>query len=297
MTRASCRPFEACPTLAARIAPLLVLALVAGCGKPQTVVVRKPAAPARLSIPAPFEETRFDFEAWREADWSPAGKWLVREVADAPSGKRVLERKEFDLSGAVLAYDRDEYADVQVSMRFRLLGKGADSEVGIVFRQAAGCYYVAAVEGTGRLGLRGFDGSTMSTSFGGGSMSTSSLQEWRTLKLVAIGDRIQFDLDGDAHVEVEDGRFKKGKVGLWFYGRVPVQVDDLVIRTRAMAVDTFDGLEWNGVTAQARQRFFAWANREPCPCGSGRTLARCRKAGCADALDRGRDVLEQCEGE
>lgn len=62
-------------------------------------------------------------------------------------------------------------------------------------------------------------------------------------------------------------------------------------------VDTFDGLDWAGVSAAARARFFARANTETCACGSGRTLARCRKEGCAKALGQGRDVLEQCEGE
>ncbi|GEM_PF-4207007 len=63
------------------------------------------------------------------------------------------------------------------------------------------------------------------------------------------------------------------------------------------AIDSFDGLDWAGVSAAARARFLARANTEKCPCGSAKTLARCRKEGCAKALDRGRDVLEQCEGE
>src|SRR5258708_36924347 len=50
----------------------------------------------------------------------PAGKWLVKEVSDAPSGKHVLEQTEADPSDnrfPVLIADKGEYTNLACSVK------------------------------------------------------------------------------------------------------------------------------------------------------------------------------------
>ncbi len=276
------------------VASLAIAILLVGCGKPTTPVPSS-AQPARLAIPEPVDEVRLDFEDGKDTDWSPPGKWQVRNVGVAPSGRHVLQRVALDDSAPALTWEGDEFADVEVSAKFRALGQRV-SEVGLVVRYSDGSYNVVRLEPGGRAVLSGCVTGGLDVR-GALSIGPWSVTDWHTLTVAAIGDQIQARLDSAICLTARDPRFKKGKVGLWWIGEDPIQVDDVVIRTHATPVEEFDGLDWNGVAAQARMRFFGWANREECPCGSGRSLARCRKAGCAKALERGRDVLEQCEGE
>ncbi len=273
---------------------LALVALLAGCGKPVTRIPVTSKTTARLSIPPPVDEVRFDFEDWKETDWSPAGKWQVREVDDAPSGKRVLERAALDQSSPSVTWSGDALADVEVSLRFRFTDQAEKTETGIVLRESEGCGYAVRVGFQGQIQLSGCESGRLDSRAFFRAPPVPA-KTWRTLAVVAIGDQIQAQMDGVVCWTTRDARFKKGRVGLWWAGGTPVQVDDFVVRTHVTPVEVFEGLDWDGVAAQARQRFFAWANREPCPCGSGRTLASCRKSGCAEALERGKSVLEQCE--
>lgn len=278
-----------------RAAVLLTLAiLAAGCGDG-----KKPAAgTARLSIPDPADEVRLDFEEWKEADWtSLEGTWALREVADAPSGKHVLEQSSTDKLYPAVVWNGDEFGDVEVSVKFRLVSGDDDASGGIVLREADGRYYVCranALEGNFRLYTYA---ATSRTQIAGVDVTAPAKGAWHTLAMVAVGDRIQCSLDGEVLIDHHDAQFAKGKVGLWTKCDSVTQFDDLVIRSKAVPLDVFAGLDFAGDSAAAKGRFFSRANAEKCPCGSGRTLARCRKAGCAKALERGRAVLEAAESE
>lgn len=278
-----------------RAAALLALALLAaGCGKDA-----KPAAgTARLSIPEPADEVRLDFEEWKEADWTTLeGTWTVREVSDAPTGKHVLEQAATDKTFPVIVWNGDELGDVEVSVKFRPVSGEEDASGGIVLRSADRRYYVCranALEGNFRLYTYA---SGSRTQIAGVDVKAPAKGTWHTLSMIAVGDRIQCSLDGELLIDHKDAQFAKGKVGLWTKCDSVTQFDDLVIRSKAVPLDAFDGLDLAGESAVAKGRFFARANAEKCPCGSGRTLARCRKGGCDKALDRAREVLEACESE
>src|SRR5438477_12376420 len=54
----------------------------------------------------------------------PAGKWLVKEISDAPSGKHVVEQTDADSTDTrfpVLIADKGEYADLDVSVKGKAL--------------------------------------------------------------------------------------------------------------------------------------------------------------------------------
>jgi len=53
---------------------------------------------------------------------------------------------------------------------------------------------------------------------------------WHTMRLVAVGDRMQAWLDGVLSLDHRDSRFKAGRVGLWTKADSVTAFDDLVIR-------------------------------------------------------------------
>jgi hypothetical protein len=57
-----------------------------------------------------------------------------------------------------------------------------------------------------------------------------TLGQWHTVRLVAVGDRVQAWLDGTLHLDQRDSRLKVGKVGLWTKADSITAFDDLVIR-------------------------------------------------------------------
>src|SRR5437016_6368478 len=67
----------------------------------------------------------------------PAGKWLVKEISDAPSGKHVVEQTDADSTDTrfpVLIADKGEYADLDVSVKGKALSGKVDQGIGLVFR-------------------------------------------------------------------------------------------------------------------------------------------------------------------
>src|SRR5438132_6798075 len=59
----------------------------------------------------------------------PAGKWLVKEMSDAPSSKHVVEQTDADSTDTrfpVLIADNGEYADLDVSVKGKALSGNVD---------------------------------------------------------------------------------------------------------------------------------------------------------------------------
>ena len=61
-------------------------------------------------------------------------------------------------------------------------------------------------------------------------MKGPSLGQWHTVRLVAVGDRMQAWLDGTLYLSHQDARFKIGKVGLGTKADSITAFDDLVVR-------------------------------------------------------------------
>jgi hypothetical protein len=57
-----------------------------------------------------------------------------------------------------------------------------------------------------------------------------ALGQWHTVRLVAVGDRMQAWLDGAPYLNHRDTRFKGGRVGLWTKADSITAFDDLTIR-------------------------------------------------------------------
>jgi hypothetical protein len=188
------------------------------------------AAVEELTLPATASLVRFDFEAGGLSGWTTVdGRWVVEDAADAPSGRRVLVQRATENAFAVIVAPGGPYADVDVSVRFKPVSGREDASGGIVFRYAAGRYYVVranALEDNFRL----YDSDRGRHQLASARVAPPTLGRWHTLRVVAVGDRIQGWLDGKLLLDHRDARFRSGQVGLWTKADSVTAFDDLTIR-------------------------------------------------------------------
>ena len=187
------------------------------------------AAPAEVKLPDDSPVHVFDFETRGIEDWTTvAGQWVVEEMADAPSGKKVLVQRatknEFNVTVAP-----GSYADIDVAMKFKPISGREDASGGIVVRFNDGRYYVVranALEDNFRLYAYDRGRRQLATA----RVKAPALGQWHTLRIVAVGDHIQAWLDGTLSLDHRDSRFTSGRVGLWTKAESITAFDDLTIR-------------------------------------------------------------------
>ena len=162
----------------------------------------------------------------------PAGKWVVTEAADAPSGKHVVEQTDGDPTDVrfpVLVADSGEYADLDVSMKAKAISGKVDQGMGLVFRfRDPKSYYIVranALEGNFRL-YRMVEGKRLQ--FASANTKVSSGQ-WHTVRVVAMGDHITCWFDGKQLIDTHDKTYATGKIGLWTKADSVIAFDDLTV--------------------------------------------------------------------
>jgi hypothetical protein len=148
----------------------------------------------------------------------PAGKWVVQEMADAPSGIRVVVQVDADDTDnrfPVLIADKEDYADVDVSVKGQAISGKVDQGIGLVFRfRDHQSYYVVranALENNVRL-FKMVNGRRKQIA--GAEVKVTSGQ-WHTLRVVARGGHIVCYFDGQKLIDVHDATYAQGKVGYW----------------------------------------------------------------------------------
>jgi hypothetical protein len=190
-------------------------------------------AAEELKLPDSARTETFDFgtagiEAWTVA----SGQWAVEDMQGAPSGRKVLVQRATRNEFNVIVAPPGPYADVDVSVKFKPISGREDASGGIVFRFTDGKYYVVranALEDNFRLYYYDRGRRQIATA----RVKAPALGQWHTVRLVAVGDRMQAWLDGRLHLDHRDSRLRSGRVGLW---------------TKADSVTAFDGLTVRGVT-------------------------------------------------
>jgi hypothetical protein len=203
-----------------------------------------------LASPALAEDaksTRYSFDS-DKADAKPAafafgrtgkgkaGTWIVKSVADAPSGKHVLAQTDADKTDfrfPVAVADAPSLADVAVSMKCKPVSGKVDQACGIVVRYAdANNYYVTranALEGNVRFYFVK-NGKRKELASWTGKVATNA---WHDYKLEAKGDRFIVSFDGKQVLDIKDTTFaSSGKVGLWTKADSVTYFDDLLIEPR-----------------------------------------------------------------
>ena len=209
----------------------IVLAAFAGLGLRRTGRVL--AAPVELKLPDGVPQTIFDFEGPGLEGWTTvAGQWAVEDMPGAPSGKRVLVQRATTNEFNVIVAP-GSYSDVDVTMKFKPISGREDASGGIVFRFTDGTYYVVranALESNFRL----YSYDRGRRQIAGTSVKAPALGQWHTVRVVAVGDRMQAWLNGTRHLDHRDARFKSGRVGLWTKADSITAFDDLVVRGQSL---------------------------------------------------------------
>lgn len=192
--------------------------------------------PDPLRLPEGLPVRRFDFERGALAGWTTvAGRWGVEEMAGAPSGARVLVQRGVAGDFHVVVAPGEALRDLAVSVRFKPISGREDASGGIVFRFAAERYYVVranALESNFRLYYYDRGRRQLGTA----SVQRPELGRWHSLRVIAVGDRIQASLNGRLLLDHRDARLQAGRLGLW---------------TKSDSVTAFDDLEVSGVPGGA----------------------------------------------
>jgi Domain of Unknown Function (DUF1080) len=162
----------------------------------------------------------------------PAGKWIVREMADAPSAKNVVVQTDADSTDTrfpVLIADKGNYTDLDVSMKAKSISGKVDQGMGLVFRfRDPKSYYIVranALENNFRL-YRMVNGRRLQ--FAEANVKVSSGQ-WHTIRVVAKGDHITCWFDGKQLIDAHDKTYTTGKIGLWTKADSVIAFDDLTV--------------------------------------------------------------------
>jgi Domain of Unknown Function (DUF1080) len=189
------------------------------------------AAPAtEIKVPEDLPTERFDFETKGVEGWTiVTGQWAVEELAGAPSGKKALVQRATRNEFNVIVAPPGPFSDVDVSMQFKPISGREDASGGIVLRFTDGKYYVVranALEDNFRLYYYDRGRRQLATA----SVKAPALGQWHTVRVVAVGDRIQAWLNGKLHIDHKNSRFKSGRVGLWTKADSITAFDDLTIR-------------------------------------------------------------------
>ena len=183
-----------------------------------------------IKVPDNIPEERFDFETKGIEGWTTVdGQWAVEEMADAPSGRKVLVQRATRNAFNVIVAPSGPFTDVDVSMKFKPISGREDASGGIVFRFTDGRYYVARANGLeDNFRLYTYDRGRRQIATA--SVKAPALGQWHTVRLVAIGDQIQAWLDGKLLLEHRDAKLKSGRVGLWTKADSITAFDDITIR-------------------------------------------------------------------
>jgi hypothetical protein len=171
--------------------------------------------------------SRESFAAWNVI----SGEWTLEPSGGAdPPRMRLVQRATANAFN-VAVMPGPEFRDVDVSVRFQPRSGREDASGGIVFRFHKGRYYVVranALEDNFRLYV--YDGTRHELD--SARTRPPALGAWHTLRVVAVGNRIQAYLDGALLLDHRDDRLLEGTVGLW---------------TKADSVTAFEGMTVRGV--------------------------------------------------
>src|SRR5919204_4968143 len=190
------------------------------------------AAPAEIKLPDSTPAEKFDFDTKGIEGWTTVdGQWAVEDMAGAPSGTKVLVQRATRNQFNVVVAPPGPYTDVDVAMKFKPISGREDASGGIVFRFNDGKYYVVRANAL-EDNFRFYYYDRGRRQLASASVKAPALGQWHTIRVVALGDRIQAWLDGRRYLDHRDARFTSGRVGLWTKADSITAFDDLTIRGR-----------------------------------------------------------------
>ena len=160
-----------------------------------------------------------------------AGQWGRR----ASGGRQVLAQTTETQPWAVAILEDQKFSDVDVSVRFRPISGKEDASGGIVFRAKDGRNYFLvranALENNFRLyTLVNGKRSTIASA----RVTEPSLGAWHSIRVVALGPKIQAYLNGTLLLDHSDKTFTDGWLGLWTKADSVTEFADLEVTGTAV---------------------------------------------------------------
>lgn len=218
--------------------PALVLIALAGCGSPPAPRVADASMP-QLPLASAAVTAAFDGDAPEQA---PSGftvhtigpgrpsQWLVKKVADAPSGGQVLMQCDDDDTNhrypCVLS-NAGRYGDVRVEVKGKGISGNRDRSFGVIARAIDEKNYYVARCNTVNENVRLYhfiDGKRTELAEWEGSAAPGV---WHSIALEVKGDRLTVFFNGKQIIEKQDGTFPgPGRVGLFTKAEAVSQFDD-----------------------------------------------------------------------
>jgi hypothetical protein len=191
------------------------------------------AAAASMSVGSPIARSQasvrsFDFSKPLDGWTMVSGKWAIQEVpGDWPGGPALVQLAQGSGLNVIVA-PAGPYGNVDVSVRFRMIFGSAAVSAGIVFRFAEDRYYVIGADGLDdnfnlsyyERGLR---------QFASANVKALAIEQWHTLRISAVGDRLQGWLNDQALIDERDSRFASGRIGLWTKADSMTAFDNLTV--------------------------------------------------------------------
>jgi hypothetical protein len=171
---------------------------------------------------------QFGFSGTLDGWQIETGQWAIEDVADAATGRALVQRATNNPFNVIVA-PGGPYTDVDVSVRFKPISGREDASGGIVFRFAAGRYYVIRANALeDNFTFYYFDqGRSEITSE---RVTPPALGRWHRLRVTAKGDRIQGWLDRQALIDHRDRHVSAGRIGLWTKPDSITAFDSLIVR-------------------------------------------------------------------
>jgi len=163
----------------------------------------------------------------------PPGTWVVRAVADAPDGGKVLvqsDGNDTDFRFPVAVADAPQLADLKLSVRGRPLSGVVDQAFGLVFRyRDADNYYIAranVLEDNVRL-YHMTRGERQQIASWKGAVAPG---QWHSLSVEARGDHLTVSFDGVVVIDMHDSTLTgPGRVGVWTKADAVTEFDLLTV--------------------------------------------------------------------
>ena len=190
------------------------------------------------------QPVHWDFEAGPEGKPPPGfsfgrtgsgrpGQWVIKAVADAPSGKQVLAQVDGDKTDfrfPVAMAKEVSLADLRLSVKCKPVSREVDQACGLLFRyQDENNYYVTranALEGNVRL-YKVVNGNRQQFAGWDGPVTRDV---WHELRVEAQGNHFTIFWNGQPVIDAHDTTFSQGgRVGLWTKADSITYFDDLKV--------------------------------------------------------------------
>jgi hypothetical protein len=159
------------------------------------------------------------------------GHWVVRAVADAPSGSNVLAQDDSDRTNnrfPVAVADAPPFGDVSVAVRCKPIGGRVDRACGIVWRyRNANSYYLTRANALEDNVCFYYVQNGRRTEVKRVKVKVAS-DVWHALRADMRGDHVEIFFNGRKIIDMRDPRFTSaGKVGVWTKADSYTLFDDL----------------------------------------------------------------------